>query len=186
MAAVKLRDRQFRDAAERLESAEKRGDAAAAKTESQALANRSRELERDDAESAKRQIFWVNTGTFVVGAIALGILLVYIDPWDGAVKDTRQAWGWTAAAMFAVYTLLGVIGWGDGGLLSYIRGKDGRLSTSLLQVGLWTVAVSTALVYFIFVALYSKDAAETFKTSLGARTFLRSTYCFWAGPSRPL
>jgi hypothetical protein len=182
MATVKVRDRQLREAVEGLGNAQAQGDATAADNHGQAVAARSRELRREDAASAKQQIQWVNSIAGIAGAIAVGILLWRIKlPWE-ADKHTRQAWGWAAIVMYLVYTLLGVIHWGDGGLLSYIRGKDGRLSTSLLQVGLWTVAVSTALVYFIFLAFYSSDPAATFKASLGGDNLPEEYLLLLGGP----
>lgn len=168
MAATRVPDHTLERAIRQLAEAQKEGDATRVRRHRRAVAARSRELERDQERSAKTQIDLVNGLAFVVGlALLLFILFKYTSPWNSG-KETRRALGWAALIVFSGYAGLGILRWRDGGLLSFIRAKDGRLSTSLLQVGLWTFAVSSALVYFIFFAFYSPDHEATFKAALRA------------------
>lgn len=181
MPPVRVRDSKLREALQELANAQASDDSKAAEA-SERVDDRSEEIERKNEKSAKRQIFWVNLGSAIVGAILVGMLFWDLDPTRASETDTRKALCWAALVIYIVYGGLGAIRWGEGGLLSFIRGKDGRLATSLLQVGLWTFAVSSALVYFIFFALYSDDAAKTFKMSLGGDNLPEEYLLLLGGP----
>ena len=167
MPSVKVDDKALKEAFQKLAAAQASDDDKDAAAASKHVAEKTDEAERKDAKSSQRQSFWVNLLSAIAGGIIVLLLLWHFNATSGAEKDTRRALCWAALAIYLLYGLLGVFRWTDGGLLSYLRGKDGRLGTTLLQVGLWTVAVSSALVYFIFLAFYSPDATETFKKALG-------------------
>ncbi len=181
MAIARVRDTKLKEAFEELAAAQASEDQDTTE-ESRLVAEKSDEVARKDAKSAKRQIFWVNLLSLIAGGVIVLILFWLLDPTSGSEKDTRRALCWAAIVIYLVYALLGGIRWVQGGLLSYIRGKDGRLATSLLQVGLWTIAVSSALVYFIFLAFYSDDAAKTFKTALGGENLPEEYLLLLGGP----
>jgi hypothetical protein len=182
MAGMKVRDAELRNAIQSLGAAQKRGNAGEVRARRREVASRSRTLQREAERSAREQINAINGIALVGGAVVVVILLAYLDPWEATVKDTRRALGWAAVVVFGFYAGLGLLRWRDGGLLSFIRGKDGRLSTSLLQVGLWTVAVSSALVYFIFLAFYSDDPGKTFKDALGGDNLPEAYLLLLGGP----
>jgi hypothetical protein len=184
-ARVQISDAKLKGEMDALASAQSRGDAAAVKKQRTRVANRSRELRKKNARAAKTQINLVNSISFIVGLVVVAfIVFKYTKPWNGGagVEDTQRALGWAAPIVFGFYAGLGILRWRDGGLLSFIRGKDGRLSTSLLQVGLWTVGVSSALVYFIFLAFYSTTPGKTFKLALGGDNLPEEYLLLLGGP----
>jgi hypothetical protein len=180
MASVRVTDRRLKEAYQALATAQVAGDST--QQAKQRIADRSDEIQREEAARAKRRIFWVNLVSAVVGLIALILIFVYLDPLSAATKHTQKALCWTALAIYVFYGGLGAIRWGEGGLLSFIRGKDGRLATSLLQVALWTVAISAALLYFIFLALYSAHPADTFSKALGGGNLPEAYLLLLGGP----
>jgi hypothetical protein len=182
MPALRVKDRELKERLRTLGKAQAKRDRRAVKAAQREVDVRTDKLKRADEQKGKHQIFWVNLLSAVAGAIIVLVLLDHIEPWKSSVKDSRQAWGWTAVVIYVVYAGIGIIRWGDGGLLSFLRGKDGRLSTSLLQAGLWTVALSTALVYFVFVALYSSDPDGTFDTALGGGNLPEEYLLLLGGP----
>lgn len=182
LVAVRVEDNALSQAMSALAAAQSAANSSLEATALQGVNSRSTQLSAQASNSARRRINLVNILAAVVGLAFLVILLkVEGWPWKESDPETRAA-VWTALIVFIAYAVLGAIHWKDGGLVSYIRGKDGRLSTSLLQVGLWTFAVSAALVYFVVVALYSADPAGSFKTSLGGNNLPEEYLLVLGGP----
>ena len=185
VSKVRISDAALKSKIEDLADAQERGDAEAVKSNRAAVANRSLDLRKKDAREAKDQINLVNGLALIAGAAVVALILFkYTKPWNGGhdAKDTRRAFGWAALIVFGFYAGLGILRWRDGGVLSFIRGKDGRLSTSLLQVGLWTIGVSSALVYFIFLAFYSSTPGATFEHALGGDNLPEEYLLLLGGP----
>ncbi len=73
---------------------------------------------------------------------------------------------WAGAVTAAILILAACIGVGrdKGGLVGFIIGKDNRLSTSKLQIILWTIAVVFAFFFFLFQILRGAASNSAFSS----------------------
>jgi hypothetical protein len=74
-------------------------------------------------------------------------------PWHlGGLTTAQFALAIAGPITAAMLLLVGLAGQGrtQGGLIRFVVGRDNRLSTSKLQVGLWTIAVVFAFFFFLF------------------------------------
>lgn len=116
---------------------------------------------RDQLQLANRVLAGIGTAIIV-------ICVLYGRPWDENLDEVRRAGGIGIPLSVLAFGVLGLLQRGRGGLLAYVLGKDKRLSTSLTQVALWTVAIATAFLYFISLAALSDDALHDLDKTLGS------------------
>lgn len=97
---------------------------------------------------------WSITSVFV-GLAAWGCIMAVVAP-AGDSDDTGLWWARTFAfaTVGLVLLILQSLG-GDYGILRPLVGVDGRFSTSLTQIAIWTLAVSTAFAWLIGRVLFA-------------------------------
>jgi hypothetical protein len=140
-------------------------DADAARSEAE---QKAAEVAEAETTQARSWINKVNVAAAVGAAVAIIIILIAAQPWDAGRSVSARAVGVALPAALVIYGLLGALRWGDGGLLSYVRGKDGRLSTSFTQVAIWTIAISAALLYFICRDFFSDKPGDALEATVGS------------------
>ncbi len=126
-----------------------------------------REAAAEQTKHGQEHLRTVNRTLAGVGAVVAAALFFYGQPWDETVDPVRRAAGIGLPATVFVFAILGLLQRGHGGLVSYVIGKDKRISTSLTQVALWTVALAGAFLYFISLDLLSDQTAHGFGVTVG-------------------
>ncbi|MBA2517864.1 MAG: IPT/TIG domain-containing protein [Solirubrobacterales bacterium] len=129
---------------------------------------RSREAAADNEQQGRDRLRQTNWVLASVGAAIVVISILYGQPWNETVDDDRRAGGIGIPLSVMVVGFLGLLQRGEGGLLAYLRGKDKRLSTSLTQIALWTVALATAFLYFISLDVLSDEGRYALDMTLGS------------------
>lgn len=87
---------------------------------------------------------WLGLGA--VAAIVVVVVLIWHHPLDPAA---RAVIGATVLTYAAIVILGFAVGPEKGGTTAFVLGFDNRLSTSKLQVALWTIAIVYAFLFFI-------------------------------------
>lgn len=116
---------------------------------------------------------WVVSWVLVLGlALAAAILFLISLGESGtgveSLQDRQQAGFFGAGCMAAGLLMLTFIGGRrGGGIFSPLIGADGRASTSLTQIGLWTVLISGGVAYLLGLTIF--DASRTVENVLPPR-----------------
>lgn len=132
-----------------------------------ALEQQCQKVARAEEVNAEAWMARINRRLALGGGVGGVILLLAGQPWEADRSVSVRAVSVAIPAMVAILMAAAATRTGSGGLLSFIRGNDGRLSTSLTQVALWTTAIATALIYFAFRDWFSQAPENTFATALG-------------------
>lgn len=169
MVDVSLSDSMLRSAVTSLANAQAVGDNAAVKAATTAVDSASVAVAQADSASGQSWIRNVNVLLAVAGTLAVLFLLLTNQPWDGSREAGDRAVGVALPLAFVFFMILGLTRVSQGGVFAYVRGQDGRLSTSLSQIALWTVALSTALLYFICRDFFSGASVDDFTNTVGEK-----------------
>lgn len=164
---MKITDAGLRGAFEQRNEGLREGDAEKTKAAERTITRQTRAAESSRRKEGESWLSLTNWILVAIGVVISAIAFLYGSLWDTDVNDTRRAAGIAVPAAFLVLLFLGLLQRGHGGLLSYVRGKDKRLSTSLTQVGLWTIAVASAFLYFVALDWLSNDAKHALGKTLG-------------------
>lgn len=167
MTEITITNAGLKEALKERTQAMRERDSAKAKDADRRVKQASSGVQTSSKKDGKTFIRSANVVFTILGA-SLGIgMLLYGSPWDGD-SVTRNASGIAIPISIGILGLLGIVQWGNGGLVAYVRGKDNRLSTSLTQVALWTIAISTTLLYFITLDWSSSEDIYNLSTTIGA------------------
>jgi hypothetical protein len=167
MAALVVNDPHLRRAVQELISARKTGDEQAAETADKKVKVASRKVAEDREEAGRQWIRGANLCLVLLGLGLVALSLSIATPWNDELKDTRRAAGMSVPISVGLVGFLGLLQFGSGGLLAYVRGKDKRISTSLTQVALWTLALAGGFVYFVILDVISNDPGTSLTKTLG-------------------
>lgn len=128
---------------------------------------------------------WIRTANIrllIVLGLAAVVTLLVGRPWSDDTRITRHAFSIAVVIAVAILAALAAINWrrGEAGLVGYVQGEDGRLSTGLTQAAFWTMALTIMLLYFALLDSFSMNEAYNFDTTVGGDEF-KEQYLFLLG-----
>jgi hypothetical protein len=167
MADFKITDRDLKEALDDLASQRARGDEAQAKAAEEKVGSEAEKVANTNKQSAGTFLKRLNIGFAVAGAALIVFSVAYSRIWDSDAAESRRTIALAIPIAVLLVAALAGLAWSRGGIFAYVRGKDERLSTSLTQIALWTIALATAFLYFIMLDALSAEDTHSLSTTLG-------------------